>query len=262
MRSDAQPGHKRAEISAALRIGGPPGAHVRSPPTPEPRTPSPPRCHETDPKLGRGGPKSRRAGAFAPPLVGARQRQPPVPGGSEEARRGRVSPPRSPPQRPARSPRPRWPHSSLTPRDIPRGPPARPGSAAPHQSATCQRFSEPRAAAAADALAPAAAPPPSWLRPEVTSARSPQPPTPTPRVARGLRPRKELNTTAGRDPGPLCRPLCQSPVHPRRYLEGKSESPLPGQPGHCRVMAEKLIVPQRIHLPLDDRGRRAWWHTL
>lgn len=37
---------------------------------------------------------------------------------------------------------------------------------------------------------------------------------------------------------------------------------MPGQPDHYSVMAEKLIVLQRIHPTSDDRGWRAWWRTL
>lgn len=152
---------------------GPPGAHVRSPPTPQPRTPSPPRRHKSDPKLGRrdlraAGREPSRRHSSEP--ASASHRFLAVRRKLEGGALARPAVPLAPgPIAPAAV------ATRLTDTKGHSRRPARPGSAAPHQSATCQRFSEPRASAAAVALAPAAAPPPSWLRPEVTSARHPQP---------------------------------------------------------------------------------------
>lgn len=180
MRSDTQPGTQKSRAQRSPAAGDRPGPTcARSPPTPV--SAAHPVCvrRAATKRSARwtAGTSEPPGGRLALPPAGVRQRSPPVPprfGGSSEGARQLA--PQSP-QRPTRSPPPQWTRSSLTPSGIPRGPPAHPGSAASHQSATCQRFSEPRAAAAAAAVAlvPAAAPPPSWLRPEVTSARRPQP---------------------------------------------------------------------------------------
>lgn len=103
---------------------GPPGAHVRSPPTPQaahPESAAPPQ--KRTPNLAAGtreppGGSLRAAARPRPPAQATGSRR--FGGGSKGARQ----PAPQSPERPARSPRPRWLHSSLTPRHIPRGPPA------------------------------------------------------------------------------------------------------------------------------------------
>lgn len=73
MRSDTQLGHKRAEISAALRMGTARGPRAL-PADPAAAHPESAASPQIGPQTWPQGLKSRRAGAFAPPLVGARQR--------------------------------------------------------------------------------------------------------------------------------------------------------------------------------------------
>lgn len=182
-----QRGHKRAERSAAPRMGTArgPRADPANPAATHP--PSPPRPPQSGPPTWPQGLESRRAGASRrrrpPASVSFGHRSPAVrrePGGGASSRPAVPSAPG--PAAPAAV------ATLLTDTErCPSAPrPARPGCAAPpHQRAPCQPLSEPRAAAAAVAPASAAAPLPSWLRPEVTSAGRP---TPTRCTARGPRP--------------------------------------------------------------------------
>lgn len=174
MRPDTRAGHKRAEPSSQPRRWGPPGAHVRTPPSPQATHPDSAAPPQSGPQTCPRGTREPHGGSRAAPPAGVGQLSPPVPSGSVEARRGRVSPPSSPlsarPGRPRRGAHAPHRHRATSPEARP------PRLRRPHQKATCQRLSEPRDDAAA-AVAPASAAPPlpSWLRPEVTSAGRPPP---------------------------------------------------------------------------------------